>query len=138
MKKFKAYAKINLSLNITGTENGYHMLDSVVTTIDVFDTISVRKRKDDKITLTMKGVGANLLLDERQNNAYKAAALFKQTFDTKGMDITVVKRIPLGGGLGGSSADVAGVLNALKQLFKIEKDVRGISCGTTAATFLNT
>ena len=127
MKKVKAYAKINLSLNITGIENGYHTLESVVTTIDLYDTITVRKRKDDKITLTMKGVGSNDLIDERKNNAYKAGSLFKERFGVKGMDITVLKRIPLSGGLGGSSADVAGVLNALKDLYGVEDDVKPLA-----------
>lgn len=127
MKKVRAYSKINLSLNITGVENGFHMLDSVVVTIDIYDTITVKKRKDDKITLTMKGIGAETFLDERKNNAYKSAELFKQTFQTKGVDITVTKRIPLSGGLGGSSADIAGVLNAMKELFDIEESVKPLA-----------
>lgn len=139
MKKTKAYAKINLSLNILGVSDGFHALDSVVTTIDLYDTVTVRKRKDDKITLTMKGIGANILLDERQNNAYKAAVLFKQTFGVKGVDITILKRIPLSGGLGGSSADIAGVLNAMKDLFDISEDVKPLAdkLGSDSGYLLN-
>ena len=124
--QIKAYAKINLSLAITGEANGFHNLDSVVTTIDLFDTITVSKRKDDKINLIMRGIGEDVL-SSVNNNAYKAAMLFKETFKTKGMDIKIIKNIPLAGGLGGSSADVAGVLNALKKLFNIEDDVKPLA-----------
>ena len=122
----KAYAKINLSLNVYNTENGYHNLDSVVSTIDLYDEITVSKRKDDKINLVMRGIGEDVL-SGTNNNAYKAALLFKETFQTKGMDIKIVKHIPLAGGLGGSSADVAGVLNALKVLFDVESDVKPLA-----------
>ena len=122
----KAYAKINLSLNILGVKNGYHELDSIVTTIDIYDDIVIKKRKDDKINLTMRGLGEGLI-DDVDNNAYKAAKLFKETFSTSGMDITITKRIPLSGGLGGSSADIAGVLKALKIQFDIAEDVKPLA-----------
>ena len=124
--KLKAYAKINLSLAIKGEANGYHNLDSVVTTIDLYDVITVSKRKDDKVNVVMRGIGEDVIYGEN-NNAYKAALLFKETFKTKGMDIKILKNIPLAGGLGGSSADVAGVLNALKQLYGISADVKPLA-----------
>ena len=122
----KAYAKINLSLNVYNTENGYHNLDSVVCTVNLYDEITVSKRKDDKINLIMRGIGEDVL-STTNNNAYKAAQLFKETFNTKGMDIKIIKNIPLAGGLGGSSADIAGVLNSLKELYDIEEDVKPLA-----------
>lgn len=122
----KAYAKINLSLNVYNCENGYHNLDSVVSTIDLYDEIIVSKRRDDKINLVMRGIGEDVL-SGTDNNAYKAAKLFKETFNTKGVDIKIVKHIPLSGGLGGSSADIAGVLNALKELFDVDGDVKSLA-----------
>ncbi len=124
--RVKAYAKINLSLNLTGVNDGYHILDSVVTTIDLYDTITARARKDDKINVIMRGIGEDVIFGEN-NNAYKAAELFKKTFNTKGVDITVQKNIPLAGGLGGSSADIAGVLNVLKNVFDIGEDVKPLA-----------
>ena len=124
--KLKAYAKINLSLAITGARDGFHSLDSIVTTIDLYDTITVSKRKDDKVNVVMRGIGEDVI-HGANNNAYKAALLFKETFKTKGTDIKIVKNIPLAGGLGGSSADVAGVLNALKKLYNIEADVKPLA-----------
>ena len=122
----KAYAKINLSLNVFNCENGYHNLDSVVCTVDLYDEITVSKRRDDKINLIMRGIGEDVL-SGTDNNAYKAAKLFKETFNTKGMDIKIVKHIPLAGGLGGSSADIAGVLNALKELYDVDGDVKPLA-----------
>ena len=48
--QIKAYAKINLTLDITGANGGFHDLDSVVATINLYDLITIKKRKDDKIT----------------------------------------------------------------------------------------
>ena len=45
----KSYAKINLTLNITGKNGSYHDLDSVVTSVDLYDKITVRSRKDIKL-----------------------------------------------------------------------------------------
>ncbi len=118
--KVHAYAKINLTLDILGKQGGYHMLDSVVTTIDISDVITVRKRNKDKlVSVEMHGMGSETLPYE-SNNAVKAAERFIEKYSTCGVDVTVWKNIPMGAGLGGSSADVAGVLNAMKALFSID------------------
>lgn len=123
--RVKAYAKLNLSLDITGTQDGYHMLDSVVTTVDLSDVVTLKKRKRDKlVTVAMHGMGSeNIPFDS--NNAVRAAQAFIDAYDTCGVDIAVYKNIPMGAGLGGSSADVAGVLNGLKKLFAVA-DVAGV------------
>ncbi len=116
--KIKSYAKVNLTLEITGVENGFHMLDSLVASIDLYDLITLKKRKDKRSTILMKGMGSETIPPEK-NNALKAADAFSQAFDTCGVDITVHKNIPMGAGLGGSSADVAGVLNGMAQLYSV-------------------
>ena len=45
----KAYAKINLALCVTGAKDGFHTLDSVVTTVDLYDTVTLTTRKDDNL-----------------------------------------------------------------------------------------
>ena len=121
----KSYAKINLSLDITGVSGGYHELDSAVVTIDLADVISVKKRRKDKLVgITMHGLGSECIAFE-DNNAVKAAQAFIDKYDTCGVDISVWKNIPLGAGLGGSSADVSGVLRAMKNAFSID-DEEGI------------
>ncbi|MBQ8406576.1 MAG: 4-(cytidine 5'-diphospho)-2-C-methyl-D-erythritol kinase [Clostridia bacterium] len=119
--KEKVYAKINLTLDVKNAENGYHELDSLVASIDLCDEIRLCKRKDKQVTLKMHGIELFDLPMEK-NNAYKAAVLFMQTYQTNGVDIEIRKNIPVGAGLGGSSADAAGVLNGLAKLYKIEDE----------------
>lgn len=114
--RVKTYAKINLTLEITGTRGGYHMLDSVVASTDLFDVLSVRKRRDSLVGITMRGCGSESIPFE-SNNAIRAAEAFVKKYATRGCDITVDKNIPLGAGLGGSSADAAGALRALAALY---------------------
>ncbi len=123
----KAYAKINLFLDIVGVDDvGYHMLDSVVSTISLFDSVTVTKRKDDKIVLKTAG-SLYSITDGFDNNAYKAAKLLQETYQTLGVDITLNKNIPVASGLGGSSADIAGVLKAMKKLFAIKEDIKPLA-----------
>ena len=120
--KIKAYAKVNLTLEIVGQKDGYHLLDSFVASVDLFDLIVLKKRKGKLSTITMRGRGSESIPPEH-NNARKAAELFSQKFQTDGADITVYKNIPMGAGLGGSSADAAGVLNGMAKLYGIDDDV---------------
>ncbi len=122
--RVKTYAKLNLTLFITGVKDGYHMLDSLVTSVDLYDGITVKKRRDKLVSIMMHGCGSESIPFE-SNNAAKAAQDFIRTYSTDGADITIYKNIPLGSGLGGSSADSAGVLNALSKLYKID-DFEGI------------
>ena len=122
--KVLAYAKLNLTLDIHGTENGYHMLDSLVVTVGLYDKIIVKKRKDSRVGITMHGMGSENIPFEG-NNAVRAAEAFIRKFRTAGAEITVYKNIPMGAGLGGSSADAAGVLNAMAKLYGV-KDERAI------------
>ncbi len=116
--KLKSYAKINLTLEITGIEGGYHLLDSVVASVDIFDLLVLKKRKGALSQITMKGMGSEGIPPEK-NNALKAAEAFSAAFGTEGAEITVYKNIPIGAGLGGSSADVVGVLNGMAQLYGV-------------------
>jgi 4-diphosphocytidyl-2-C-methyl-D-erythritol kinase len=123
MKKIVVYspAKINLTLDVVSKEEKFHNISSLVSSISLCDKIIIKKRKDRVITLTEKGIksGANLL----ENTAYLSAKLFVEKFNTLGVDITVVKKIPVANGLGGSSCDIAGVLNGMQKLFDIKEDI---------------
>ncbi len=119
----KAHAKVNLTLEITGVEVGYHILDSLVASVALYDKIVLRKRKDKLSSVTMKGMGSESIPPEK-NTALKAAELFSETFGTNGADITVYKQIPMGAGLGGSSADVSGVLNGMAKLYGVTERER--------------
>lgn len=116
--KIKSYAKVNLTLEIKGVESGYHLLDSLVASIDLFDYIVLRKRKGELSRVTMKGMGSESIPPEK-NNALKAAEAFSKRFATNGAEITIYKNIPIGAGLGGSSADICGVLNGMAKLYNV-------------------
>ncbi len=119
--KVLSYAKVNLTLDITGRTENFHLLDSLVVTVGLYDKIVAKRRKDSLISVTMRGLGSDRLLPE-ENNAVRAGERFVEAFKTQGADITVYKNIPMGAGLGGSSADAAGVINALAKLYKIGDD----------------
>lgn len=127
MKKItvKTPAKLNLTLDVLGVKENYHEIESLVASINLYDVITVKKRNDAKITLTMKGLSVDCPILE--NNAYKTAKLFIETFMTYGADIVVEKNIPVSGGLGGSSADIAGTLNALNKLYEVDGDLTSLA-----------
>ena len=116
--KIKSYAKVNLTLEILGVRNGYHLLDSLVASVDLFDLIVLKKRKDKLSRVIMHGMDSESIPPEK-NVALRAAELFSKTFGTGGAEITVYKNIPIGAGLGGSSADAAGVLNGMASLYGV-------------------
>lgn len=119
--KISAPAKVNFTLDILGEEQGFHKIKSLVTTLSLGDKVILKKRSDKNITIAQKGIVVDC--PNEQNNAYKSAKLFMETFNTNGVDIVIDKRIPLGGGLGGSSADICAVLKGMKKLYKIEQDI---------------
>lgn len=110
-----APAKINLTLDIVGVrEDGYHLLESVFQSVSVYDKIVVTKKWGKGIKL----VAYDCDCPAEKNTAYKAAeAFFRYTGIKKGVKITLDKHIPQQAGMGGGSADAAGVLWALNLLF---------------------
>lgn len=117
--KVKVYAKINLSLNCCGVENGFHRLDTVMASVDIADVISVLPRADKTVTVTF----SSGLLGEK-SNAFKAATLMVEKANCLGADIFIEQNIPSGAGLGGSSADSAGVIRAMAKLYKIDEKMQ--------------
>ena len=121
----KAPAKINLTLDVLGTEGKFHEIKTLVSTINVYDKITVKTRKDSRISLDMKGIVVDC--DMAENNAYKAAKLYMDNVSTMGADITIEKHIPIGAGLGGSSADIAGVLIGMQKAYKQNADLLSLA-----------
>ena len=119
--KINSYAKVNLTLEIVGVEGGYHLLDSLVASVDLHDLVVLKKRKDKLSFVTMHGMGSEGIPPEK-NNALKAAEAFSERLNTNGADIVIYKNIPMGAGLGGSSADVAGVLNGMAKLYGVDDE----------------
>lgn len=108
----KVNAKINLSLDITGVRaDGYHNLDMLMTSVDIFDIITAQK--SDKSQVTMDGREV-----EESNTAVKALNLLHEKFGVA-MKVDIVKGIPFSAGMGGSSADASGVFFCASKLFDI-------------------
>ncbi len=114
--RLRAFAKANLSLDITGKNNGLHTLDSVMVSLDAFDTVTVTERADKAVNVTFTGADG---ISATDNTAYRAAKAVQDIIGCNGFDITVEKGIPVGAGLGGSSADGAAVLRALDIFYRL-------------------
>ncbi len=113
----KAYAKINISLDVIGKrEDGYHLLKMIMQNIDLYDIVQVEKIPNG---IKLKCNKPYVPTDER-NLAYKAAKLFKETYNIKsGIYINIEKNIPVSAGLAGGSTDAAAVLKIMNKIFNI-------------------
>ena len=115
-------AKINLFLEVTGKRpNGYHNLAMLFGKLTLGDdlTVEVSPAEETSITLDITGPLGRHLSGDSTNIAYKAAQRFLEQFGlTARCHITLVKRIPMGAGLGCGSSDGAGVLRALCEIYQ--------------------
>ncbi len=109
-----APAKINLFLRVVGRrEDGYHLLQSVFALVDWADTLHLECRSDAR--LARHDLGPALPADDLCLRA--AAALQSASGTTLGADISILKTVPWGAGLGGGSSDAASTLLALNRLW---------------------
>ena len=121
MMRFPAPAKLNLFLYITSQRaDGYHTLQTLFQFLDYGDTLTIEPRTDGALRLLtpVKGV------PDEENLIVRAARLLMQYADPRGRlpagsgaDISIEKRLPMGGGLGGGSSNAATVLVALNHLW---------------------
>ena len=113
---FPAPAKLNLFLHVVGRrQDGYHLLQTAFRFIDYGDELSFNVRADGAIRriTPMEGVPPGQDLSVRA-----AQALQRETGCHEGADIGIIKRLPMGGGLGGGSSDAATTLIALNRLWR--------------------
>ena len=114
----KTYAKINLTLDVTGKrEDGYHNIDSIFEEISIYDTVTVSLNDSSEITVSCNVPG--IPCDER-NIVYKAASIFFEETGIRnpGIHINIEKNIPSQAGMGGGSTNAAGVFRILNELFE--------------------
>lgn len=115
--KIQCPAKINLTLKITGKrEDGFHNIDSIMQTINLFDYLIIKAKKSDKTEITLSGNSNEIPYNEK-NIVYKAAELFFNKFRPCKTDIYIKKNIPVAAGLAGGSTDAAGTIYGLNKLF---------------------
>lgn len=134
-----APAKLNLFLHVTARRaDGYHDLQSIFQLIDLQDTIGLTLRDDGVIERT-EGPDD---YDPKTDLTVRAAELLKATAGSKlGVSIRVLKRIPIGGGLGGGSSDAATTLLALNRLWACELPIDrlaelGLALGSDVPVFV--
>lgn len=111
----KAYAKINLTLDVVGKRpDGYHDIKTVMQTVSLCDYLDVQQ--DEKITIT---TNKRFIPTDRKNLIYIACEkFFESTGITGGAKVNLKKHIPVAAGLAGGSSDAAATLRVLNRLYK--------------------
>ncbi|MFA5090703.1 MAG: 4-(cytidine 5'-diphospho)-2-C-methyl-D-erythritol kinase [Candidatus Omnitrophota bacterium] len=112
-----SYAKLNLYLQVSQRRSdGYHNIRTVFERISLCDKIILTCRRDKIIRLSCSGRYA--LPQDKDNLAWKSAKLLQDSLGLdSGVDINIIKRIPVGAGLGGGSSNAASVLSGLNRLW---------------------
>ena len=119
--RFRTYAKINLFLGVQpGRADGYHVIDTIFHAIDLSDDMELRPRPDAEIDVRMAlATGVQGAMPVREDNlVFRAAMLLARHAGVEaGARIDVTKRVPIGAGLAGGSANAAGALIGLNELW---------------------
>lgn len=146
IRQWPAPAKLNLFLYITGRRpDGYHLLQTLFQFLDYGDTLTIEPAADGVIRLLTPLAGVR----DEDNLIVRAARLLqhhhwgrgKNNFAPPGAGIRLVKRLPMGGGLGGGSSDAATVLVALNHMWQcgLEHEALarlGLSLGADVPVFV--
>jgi 4-diphosphocytidyl-2-C-methyl-D-erythritol kinase len=139
-RTWPAPAKLNLFLHIVGRRpDGYHELQTCFQFVDLCDDIAIAVREDGQIR---RARGADGVAEESDLCVRAARALQLAGNSPLGADIDVVKRIPMGAGLGGGSSDAATCLVALNRLWALDWPVDalatlGLTLGADVPVFVH-
>mgnify|MGYP001166635656 CR=1 FL=1 len=114
----KSYAKVNLCLHILGQrEDGFHNIQSIFQTINLFDTLTFIVEDNSRIKLECDYVD----LKNKNNIIIKTWDMLASKFNIKkGIHVSLKKNIPVGSGLGGGSSNAAVTLLAIDKLFNLQ------------------
>lgn len=115
---YLAPAKLNLAVDILDQyPNGEFQWDMIATSLNLFDYVHLKPRKDGRITLR---TNISFVPIDHRNLAYQAASLLQKSYQVRrGADIYIDKNIPVSAGLGGGSSDAAAILRGLNQLWDL-------------------
>ena len=129
--RLRTNAKTNLLLRVLGRRpDGYHEIETIFHTLSLADTISIEAATSDEIEIDMHAetpTHGGLPLASDNLVAVAARKLIEADGRTRGARIEIVKRIPIGAGLGGGSGNAAGVLGGLNEVWGL-----GLDSGTLA------
>lgn len=114
----KAYAKINLCLDVKGKrEDGYHLVRMVMQTVNLYDKLEFCSNETGEIRLQ---TGKASLAGDRTNLIWKACERMRELFSIRqGLDIKLDKKIPMAAGMAGGSADAAATFLAMNEMFDL-------------------
>lgn len=115
----KAYAKINLGLDVLGKrEDGYHEVRMIMQTIRLYDKLNMKKLNKDEIIIK---TNLSYLPTNENNLVYRAIQMLKEEFNIKqGIYVELQKHIPVAAGLAGGSSDAAAALTGMNRLFQLK------------------
>ena len=115
----QAYAKLNISLDTPFIhKNGEQEWDMLMVAIDLADTVTIRTTTDHQ-NIVVESTSGLLPLNEK-NLAYQAARLMRRIAGKdEGIEIHIMKRVPVAAGLGGGSSDAAAVLRGLNRIWQL-------------------
>ena len=140
MATYTAPAKVNLSLRVSSKqrEDGYHNVDILMASIDLYDTLEFNNSRTTTLACDMPGVPT-----DESNLVFKAVREFEKVYGRKAKQrIALTKAIPHGAGLGGGSADAAVTLKALNEILGTnyapeELQAMAANLGSDVPFFLN-
>ena len=113
-----SYSKVNIGLKVLSQrDDGYHNIYTIFQELNFGDSIDIEKREHGfKIIANVDWIPTN-----KSNICYKAYTEIKKEFsEVKGIHIKIDKKIPIGSGLGGGSANAAALLKGIKNIYKLE------------------
>ncbi len=116
--KEKAYAKINLYLDVVGRlPHGFHAIETVMQTVSLYDSVTVTATPSDTPSVTLTASGDFTVPTGKDNLVCRAAYLYmERALCPMRVSVSLVKRIPVGAGLAGGSSDAAAVLRAMNRI----------------------
>lgn len=113
-------AKINLGLNVVERRpDGYHNLESVFFPVEICDMLEIIELGEGEGDYEWRCEGLSVECDPEKNICIKAFRLLQKEFSLPRLGFYLYKKIPMGAGMGGGSADGAFVLKTLNQMFEL-------------------
>ncbi|WP_457743368.1 4-(cytidine 5'-diphospho)-2-C-methyl-D-erythritol kinase [Sulfurimonas sp.] len=127
MKKYKAFAKVNIFLKITGRRGNYHEIVSRFMKVDnLYDELSFISKKDVEAKANEFKILGSFSCETKQNTIYKAYVALKEATSSEALEnlmrthaIQVEKSIPAFAGLGGGSSDAATYLKMCNEVLHL-------------------
>ena len=109
----KSFAKVNLALNITGKLTKLHKIESIVTFINLYDLITIKRINSKKHNISFNGPFSQNI--NKKNTVNKLFNILdkQKLLNNKKFQINIKKNIPQQAGLGGGSMNAANILNFL-------------------------